>query len=182
MNAVVHGGGGEAEVRADETRVQVWITDHGAGIQNGRTAARRRWKLGYSTKDSLGHGFWMMLRSADTVHLLTGASGTTVVITLGRRAGQRLWASRHEDPRRPRLVQRQSVRPEAAEAMADGIRRACPDAEVVLLPLADGGEGTVEALVTATGGQRFPPLSPGRSACPWKPFTDCWGRRADGGR
>ena len=44
---------------------------------------------------------------------------------------------------------------EAAEAMAGGIRRACPQAELSLLPLADGGEGTAESLVSATGGQRL---------------------------
>ena len=81
MNAVVHGGGGEAEIRADATSVQVWIKDHGTGIGMA-DLPRAALELGYSTKDSLGHGFWMMLRSADTVHLLTGASGTTVVITL----------------------------------------------------------------------------------------------------
>jgi len=43
---------------------------------------------------------------------------------------------------------------QAAEAMAAGVRRARPDAEVVLMPLADGGEGTAEALVIATGGWR----------------------------
>ena len=43
---------------------------------------------------------------------------------------------------------------QAAGAMAAGVRRARPDAEVVLLPLADGGEGTVEALTLATGGRR----------------------------
>ncbi len=43
---------------------------------------------------------------------------------------------------------------QAAEAMEAGVRRARPDAQVVLLPLADGGEGTVEALVLATGGRR----------------------------
>ncbi len=43
--------------------------------------------------------------------------------------------------------------PEAAEAMALGIQRVHPLAELVLLPLADGGEGTVAALVAATGGQ-----------------------------
>lgn len=43
---------------------------------------------------------------------------------------------------------------QAAEAMAAGVRRACPDAEVLLLPLADGGEGTTDALVLATGGRR----------------------------
>lgn len=41
---------------------------------------------------------------------------------------------------------------QAAESIAAGVRRALPDAELVLVPLADGGEGTVEALVTATGG------------------------------
>jgi len=42
--------------------------------------------------------------------------------------------------------------PEAASAMARGVRAACNDAEVDLVPVADGGEGTVEALVAATGG------------------------------
>lgn len=42
---------------------------------------------------------------------------------------------------------------QAAAAMAVGVRRARPDAEVVLLPLADGGEGTTDALVVATGGR-----------------------------
>lgn len=41
----------------------------------------------------------------------------------------------------------------AAEAMVAGVRRAAPGAELVLVPMADGGEGTVEALVQATGGQ-----------------------------
>ncbi len=41
---------------------------------------------------------------------------------------------------------------EAAEAMERGIRRVMPEAEVVKVPMADGGEGTVSALVDATGG------------------------------
>ena len=40
-----------------------------------------------------------------------------------------------------------------AEAMERGIHRVYPDAEVRQIPIADGGEGTVEALVTATSGQ-----------------------------
>lgn len=40
-----------------------------------------------------------------------------------------------------------------ANAMEQGILTVFPDAEVVKVPIADGGEGTVEALVTATGGQ-----------------------------
>jgi glycerate kinase len=38
-------------------------------------------------------------------------------------------------------------------AMAEGVRIALPDAAVVMIPVADGGEGTVRALVAATGGQ-----------------------------
>ena len=45
--------------------------------------------------------------------------------------------------------------PQAAEAIAAGLRRSLPDAEVTLLPLADGGPGTVDALVEATAGQLF---------------------------
>lgn len=43
---------------------------------------------------------------------------------------------------------------EAAEAMARGIRAVHPSAELVLVPLADGGEGMVAALTAATGGGR----------------------------
>ena len=42
---------------------------------------------------------------------------------------------------------------EAGFAIAEGIRRAYPDAETLVRPLADGGEGTVEALVSGMGGQ-----------------------------
>ncbi len=40
-----------------------------------------------------------------------------------------------------------------ANAMELGIRRVFPDARVFKMPIADGGEGTVEALVTSTDGQ-----------------------------
>ncbi len=40
-----------------------------------------------------------------------------------------------------------------AEAIERGIKTASPAAETILLPIADGGEGTVRALVKATGGQ-----------------------------
>ena len=44
----------------------------------------------------------------------------------------------------------------AAEAAGRGVLRARPDAQTVIVPLADGGEGTVEALVRATGGRILP--------------------------
>ena len=40
----------------------------------------------------------------------------------------------------------------AAEAMSRGVLLACPGASVDVVPMADGGEGTVDALVAATGG------------------------------
>ncbi len=40
-----------------------------------------------------------------------------------------------------------------AEAMERGIHAVFPDAGVLKVPIADGGEGTVEALVAATGGR-----------------------------
>ena len=45
---------------------------------------------------------------------------------------------------------------EAAAAMSRGVRRVWPHADVVELPLADGGEGTVAALVRALGGELVP--------------------------
>lgn len=42
---------------------------------------------------------------------------------------------------------------EAGKSAADGILRVFPDAECVIRPLADGGEGTVDALITACGGK-----------------------------
>ncbi|MGW0707815.1 glycerate kinase family protein [Streptomyces sp. NPDC002643] len=41
----------------------------------------------------------------------------------------------------------------AAEAIAEGVRRVVPDAEVDLIPLVDGGEGTAAALAASTGGR-----------------------------
>jgi glycerate kinase len=43
--------------------------------------------------------------------------------------------------------------PAAAAAIARGVREAIPDAEVVEVPVADGGDGTVEALVAARRGE-----------------------------
>nr|VVH80421.1 Glycerate 2-kinase [Pseudomonas aeruginosa] len=44
--------------------------------------------------------------------------------------------------------------PDVAEAIARGWRRVFPQAEVLLRPLADGGEGTVDAVLAATAGER----------------------------
>ena len=42
---------------------------------------------------------------------------------------------------------------QVAAAILKGIKKVVPEAEIVCIPIADGGEGTVEALVTATSGK-----------------------------
>ena len=42
---------------------------------------------------------------------------------------------------------------EANQAAAEGIRATCPDAEVVQVPVSDGGEGFLDAFHTAIGGE-----------------------------
>jgi len=43
--------------------------------------------------------------------------------------------------------------PKVAQAIEAGVKRALPDAVTVLKPMADGGEGTVQALISASGGE-----------------------------
>lgn len=40
-----------------------------------------------------------------------------------------------------------------AQAVADGIKEVIPSAQVLLVPMADGGEGTVEAMLATVGGR-----------------------------
>ncbi|MFD4375265.1 glycerate kinase [Streptomyces sp. NPDC058486] len=56
--------------------------------------------------------------------------------------------------------------PEAAEAIAEGLRRVRPDAVVDLIPLVDGGEGTAQALAAATGGRLLPRVAAGPLGLP----------------
>lgn len=44
---------------------------------------------------------------------------------------------------------------EAANVMTEGIKRVFPNAEYALVPMADGGEGTVQSLVDATDGRKM---------------------------
>src|SRR5207245_5993572 len=41
---------------------------------------------------------------------------------------------------------------EAGQAIATGAKSVFPEAEITIIPVADGGEGTVQALVDATSG------------------------------
>lgn len=42
---------------------------------------------------------------------------------------------------------------DVAQAIARGVLAACPDAQIDICPMADGGEGTVDAMIAATGGR-----------------------------
>lgn len=81
MNAVVHAGGGTARVCADREQgiLQVWIRDSGPGIAVERMH-RAVLERGWTTAGSLGHGFHIMLQTADRIYLHTDARGTVVVI------------------------------------------------------------------------------------------------------
>jgi CheY-like chemotaxis protein len=81
MNAVVHGKDATGTVGLDPAtgRVQVWIRDAGGGIAEDRLH-RATLERGYTTAGTLGHGFWIMLRTADRVYLLTGNDGTVLVL------------------------------------------------------------------------------------------------------
>ncbi len=66
---------------------------------------------------------------------------------------------------------------EVAAAMALGLRRVLPDADIVEIPLADGGEGTVETMVSATGGKLMTDRVTGPLGAP---VTATWGILGDG--
>ena len=42
---------------------------------------------------------------------------------------------------------------QAGEAIKEGIEKVRTDAQVIISPVADGGEGTVDAIIAATGGE-----------------------------
>ena len=65
----------------------------------------------------------------------------------------------------------------AARAIERGVKRALPDAETVLAPVADGGDGTVDALVSGSGGQMFRKIVTGPLA---QPLEASWGAMGDG--
>lgn len=92
MNAVRHGGGGEARVYAEPNRVQVWITDRGRGIDL-ENLPRATLERGYTTGGSLGHGFFLMLNFTDRLYLLTGSEGTTVVVEQNAKPPVPAWAT-----------------------------------------------------------------------------------------
>ena len=67
--------------------------------------------------------------------------------------------------------------PEVAQAIGRGWLAVYPDAEIALCPMADGGEGTVDAVLAATGGERRELTVQGPLASPVQGY---WGWLGDG--
>ncbi|MCR2847692.1 glycerate kinase [Heyndrickxia coagulans] len=66
---------------------------------------------------------------------------------------------------------------EVCAAMEAGIKKAIPDAVCIQVPMADGGEGTVQSLVDATGGTIYQQTVTGPLG---HPVTACYGILGDG--
>jgi glycerate kinase len=66
---------------------------------------------------------------------------------------------------------------EVAQAVATGLRRVFPNAEIVTVPVADGGEGTLAALVAATEGKVMTTRVTGPLG---EQVTSHWGLSGDG--
>lgn len=92
MNAVRHSGdtGSTARICGDrETGVmQIWVEDHGPGI--AEDMIHRAVEQGFTT-GGFGQGFFLMRSCADRVYLLTGKTGTTIVIEQERNAPLPTW-------------------------------------------------------------------------------------------
>ncbi len=67
--------------------------------------------------------------------------------------------------------------PEACRALEAGARRVFPQAKFVSIPLADGGEGTLDALLVATGGSKRTQMVRGPLGAPVEAH---WGILPDG--
>ncbi len=101
MNVAVHSSGktGTGRVLCDPVQgiVQTWIQDSGPGIPVDRLH-RAVLERGWTTAGSLGHGFFMMLGTAERIFLLTQeGQGTTIVIEKSRTPMEPEWMQRRKN-------------------------------------------------------------------------------------
>ena len=83
----VRAGDGKA---AQGAPLEVRIQDNGAGILI-EDIPRATLERGYTTAGTMGHGFWIILKTADRVAMLTGPDGTTIVVEQDRIRPQAPW-------------------------------------------------------------------------------------------
>jgi anti-sigma regulatory factor (Ser/Thr protein kinase) len=80
-NALKHAHGGVLEVYRFTDRAQIWVSDHGSGIDFS-LLPRSTLMKGWSSKTSLGYGYTILLELLDRVLLSTSRRGTTVVMEM----------------------------------------------------------------------------------------------------
>lgn len=78
-NMLKHAGGGVYRVARNERRIQVILEDSGPGI-NFHDLPKATLVPGFSTMQTLGMGFSLMMELTDRLLLCTGKTGTTVVL------------------------------------------------------------------------------------------------------
>lgn len=78
-NALKYAGGGCWEARKLGDVIRIIVQDQGPGIKTSELA-RATLMQHYSTKNSMGCGFTLMLYHADYLYLNTGPSGTTLAL------------------------------------------------------------------------------------------------------
>ena len=93
MNAIVHAGEGVALICLDGSgTIQVRVEDSGQGISM-ENLPRATLSRGFTTAGTLGHGLKMMLQATDRLWLLTGPTGTTVVLEQDRTVPEPAWSA-----------------------------------------------------------------------------------------
>ncbi|BDI33726.1 hypothetical protein CCAX7_57770 [Capsulimonas corticalis] len=93
MNAVVHAQKGICRISwSPEGSIQVSISDHGPGIELS-LLHRATLERGYSTENSLGHGFWLMLQTCDRVWIHSAPEGSIVVLEQDKQTPDPGWLS-----------------------------------------------------------------------------------------
>lgn len=78
-NMLKHANGGRFCVRRDDGRVQILLSDTGPGI-DFRHLPKATLMAGYSSAQSLGMGFTLMLELTDRLLLCTNSKGTSLVL------------------------------------------------------------------------------------------------------
>lgn len=88
-NAIKHAGGGTVTLHQSDARVIIRVDDSGPGIQ-ALNLPDVALAIGYTTADSAGLGYKMMIATADKVYLATGPDGTMVATELMMSTGASL--------------------------------------------------------------------------------------------
>jgi PAS domain S-box-containing protein len=90
MNAVVHGKNGVARVHYCADTMFIAVQDFGPGFELN-SLHRATLERGYTTKGTMGMGFYLTMQTSDNLWLLTGQNGTTVVLEKKREEPSPVW-------------------------------------------------------------------------------------------